>query len=66
MVSSAANDPRCAAIAGCIAAELPLQVLPEAPFLPPGEPEQPALDLRRFSRYWRQAEPRLAALLERP
>jgi|1048.fasta_scaffold22803_2 deoxyribodipyrimidine photo-lyase len=57
IVTSRAVDPRFAAIATRLAAVLPLQVLEPDPFvdLPaegPGAPE-----LRRFSRYWRRAEP---------
>jgi deoxyribodipyrimidine photo-lyase len=57
VVTSAAVDPRFAAQRERIAAELPLQVLEPEPFVELPEP----LDLRRFSRYWRQAEPVLWA-----
>ena len=57
IVTSRAVDPRFATIAAQVAVALPLHVLEPEPFvaLPfdgPGAPE-----LRRFSRYWRQAEP---------
>ncbi len=57
VVTSRAVDPRFAAIAQRLAAALPLQVLEPEPFVPlphtgPGSP-----DLKRFSRYWRKAEP---------
>jgi deoxyribodipyrimidine photo-lyase len=54
VVTSAAVDPRFAAIAATIAAHLPLQVLPVEPFV---DLELAAAELRRFSRYWRRAEP---------
>ncbi len=54
VVTSAAVDPRFAATAAAIAAHLPLQVLPVEPFV---DLELPAAQLRRFSRYWRWAEP---------
>jgi deoxyribodipyrimidine photo-lyase len=57
VVTSAAVDPRFAALRERIAAELPLQVLEPEPFVELPEP----LDLRRFSRYWRRAEPVLWA-----
>jgi deoxyribodipyrimidine photo-lyase len=52
-------DPRLQRIAARLAQVLPLRLLEPEPFvaLPfegPGAPE-----LRRFSRYWRQAEPLL-------
>ena len=57
IVTSRAVDPRFAAIAARVAAALPLQVLEPEPFvdLPIDGPGAP--DLRRFSRYWRRAEP---------
>jgi deoxyribodipyrimidine photo-lyase len=57
IVTSQAVDPRFAVIARRLAAVLPLQVLEPEPFvdLPLRGPGAP--DLRRFSRYWRQAEP---------
>lgn len=53
VVTSAAVDPRFARIRERLAARLPVRVL---------EPESfvnlhPSPDLRRFSRYWRRAEP---------
>ena len=52
VVTSAAVDPRFSAIAATISAALPLLVLPVEPFV-----ELESGDLRRFSRYWRRAEP---------
>ena len=52
IVTSAGVDPRFTAIAAAISAELPLRVLPVEPFV-----ELESGDLRRFSRYWRRAEP---------
>ncbi len=59
LVTSRAVDPRFAAIAQRLAAALPLQVLEPEPFvhLPHSGPGSP--DLKRFSRYWRKAEPLL-------
>jgi hypothetical protein len=53
VVTSAAVDPRWARLQAAIAAQLPVQVLEPEPFVCLGEPA----DLRRFSRYWRLAEP---------
>ncbi len=57
IVTSRAVDPRFRMIAARLAAELPLRVLEPEPFvdLPLDGPGAP--DLRRFSRYWRRAEP---------
>ena len=57
IVTSAAVDPRFREIAAQLEAALPLQVLEPEPFvaLPLQGPVAP--DLRRFSRYWRRAEP---------
>jgi len=57
IVTSRATDPRFARIAARLAEVVPLQILEPEPFvpLPHGGPGAP--DLRRFSRYWRQAEP---------
>lgn len=55
VVTSAATDPRCQAIAAEIGQQLPLAVLPVPSFVPEG-PRQPE-DLGRFGRYWRRAEP---------
>ena len=57
VVTSAAVDPRFAVLRERIAAQLPLQVLEPEPFVALPEP----VDLRRFSRYWRRAEPVLWA-----
>ena len=53
VVTSAAVDPRFGLLREQIAAQLPLQVLEPEAFVALPEP----LDLRRFSRYWRRAEP---------
>ena len=53
VVTSAAVDPRFALLHEQIATQLPVQVLEPEPFVALTEP----LDLRRFSRYWRRAEP---------
>jgi len=57
IVTSQAVDPRFATIAAQVAVALPLHVLEPEPFvaLPFDGPGAP--DLRRFSRYWRRAEP---------
>jgi deoxyribodipyrimidine photo-lyase len=57
VVTSRAVDPRFVLIAQALAAELPLRVLEPEPFvdLPQAGPGSP--DLKRFSRYWRKAEP---------
>ncbi len=57
IVTSRAVDPRFSAIANRLAAALPLRILEPEPFvaLPHTGPGAP--DLRRFSRYWRRAEP---------
>lgn len=53
VVTSAAVDPRFELIRRRIAAAVPVQVLEPEPFVRLKSPP----DLRRFSRYWRQAEP---------
>jgi deoxyribodipyrimidine photo-lyase len=57
IVTSQAVDPRFQRIAARLTAALPLRVLAPEPFvaLPLQGPQSP--DLRRFSRYWRRAEP---------
>jgi deoxyribodipyrimidine photo-lyase len=57
IVTSQAVDPRFQRLAARLAASLPLRVLAPEPFvdLPAWGPGSP--DLRRFSRYWRRAEP---------
>jgi deoxyribodipyrimidine photo-lyase len=57
VVTTAAVDPRFALLRERIAAQLPVQVLEPEPFVELPEP----VDLRRFSRYWRRAEPLLWA-----
>lgn len=53
VVTSQGVDPRLGAIAARLAERLPLVVLEPEPFVRLESPP----DLRRFSRYWRQAEP---------
>jgi len=57
VVTSAAVDPRFAVLRDQIATQLPVEVLEPEPFVELLEP----VDLRRFSRYWRRAEPVLWA-----
>lgn len=57
VVTSAAVDPHFALLRQRIAAQLPVVVLDPEPFVELPEP----VDLRRFSRYWRRAEPALWA-----
>jgi deoxyribodipyrimidine photo-lyase len=57
VVSSQPVDPRLRQLAAQVAAELPLQLLEPEPFVALPLQGQGAPDLRRFSRYWRQAEP---------
>jgi len=57
IVTSAAVDPRFRVIAARLEAELPLQVLEPEPFVSLPLRGEGAPDLRRFSRYWRRAEP---------
>lgn len=52
VVTNASPSPRFAAIRAMLARTLPVAVLDPAPFVAPARP----LDLRRFSRYWRQVE----------
>ena len=54
VVTCAAVHPRFQELAVAISAALPLEVLPQEPFV-----ELESDDLRRFSRYWRRAEPRV-------
>ncbi len=57
VVTTAAVDPRFSQLRQRITAQLPVQVLEPEPFV-----ELPApVDLRRFTRYWRRAEPALWA-----
>jgi deoxyribodipyrimidine photo-lyase len=57
IVTSRAVDPRFLQIAARLAAVLPLQVLEPEPFVALPFAGAGAPDLRRFSRYWRVAEP---------
>jgi deoxyribodipyrimidine photo-lyase len=57
IVTSRAVDPRFRLIAARLAAVLPLQILEPEPFVALPLDGAGAPDLRRFSRYWRVAEP---------
>jgi deoxyribodipyrimidine photo-lyase len=57
VVTSRAVDPRFAGIAQRLAAVLPLQVLEPEPFVDLPQTGLGSPDLKRFSRYWRKAEP---------
>jgi len=57
LVTSRPVDPRLLRIAARLAARLPLQCLEPEPFVALPFEGQAAPDLRRFSRYWRRAEP---------
>ena len=57
IVTSQAVDPRFGVIANRLAAALPLQLLEPEPFVDLPLTGAGTPDLRRFSRYWRRAEP---------
>jgi deoxyribodipyrimidine photo-lyase len=57
LVTSRPVDPRLLRSAARVAAVLPLQMLEPEPFVALPFEGQAAPDLRRFSRYWRRAEP---------
>jgi deoxyribodipyrimidine photo-lyase len=57
VVTSRPVDPRLFRIAAKVAARLPVQCLEPDPFVALPFEGQGAPDLRRFSRYWRRAEP---------
>ncbi len=59
VVTSQAVDPRFERMRARIATALPVQVLAPEPFLPLTETPDRPLDLGRFSRWWKQAEPAL-------
>jgi len=68
VVTTRAADPRLRAITNGLAARLPVEVLEPESLVPaaPGKPgavaapgDQASPDLRRFSRYWPWAEPRI-------
>jgi deoxyribodipyrimidine photo-lyase len=59
IVTSRAVDPRFARIAAQVAPTLHLRILEPEPFVDLPREGSHAPDLRRFSRYWRRAEPRL-------
>ena len=62
VLTSRAVDPRFEELRRRIADRLPVTVLEPEPFVElEDSPERP-LDLRRFSRYWRRAAPRLWAM----
>ena len=57
LVTSRPVDPRLLRSAARVAAVLPVQMLEPEPFVALPFEGQAAPDLRRFSRYWRRAEP---------
>jgi len=57
LVTSRPVDPRLLSSAARVAAVLPLQMLETEPFVALPFEGHAAPDLRRFSRYWRRAEP---------
>jgi deoxyribodipyrimidine photo-lyase len=57
LVTSRPVDPRLLRSAARVAAALPVQMLEPEPFVALPFEGQAAPDLRRFSRYWRRAEP---------
>jgi deoxyribodipyrimidine photo-lyase len=57
IVTSQAVDPRFAWISQRLGQALPLRVLEPEPFVDLPQQGRGAPDLRRFSRYWRKAEP---------
>ncbi len=57
IVTCASNDPRVARITETLLRQLPVQVLAVEPFVQLDGP----VDLGRFSRYWRRAEPQVWA-----
>jgi deoxyribodipyrimidine photo-lyase len=57
LVTSRPVDPRLLRIAARVAAVLPLQIVEPEPFVALPFEGHAAPDLRRFSRYWRRAEP---------
>jgi deoxyribodipyrimidine photo-lyase len=62
VVTSRAVDPRFEPLRRRIASRLPVVVLEPEPFVLLEETAERPLDLRRFSRYWRRAGPRLWAM----
>jgi deoxyribodipyrimidine photo-lyase len=66
IVTSQAVDPHFERILSRLAAALPVQVLTPEPFVSlPEDPRRPP-DLKRFSRYWRRAEPLIWGLRQAP
>ena len=65
IVTSRAVDPRFAVMAARLSRQLPLRILEPEPFVDLPQQGAAAPDLRRFSRYWRQAEPLVWAAAER-
>ena len=57
IVTSRPVDPRLLRIAARLAEDLPLRMLEPEPFVALPVAGRGSPDLRRFSRYWRQAEP---------
>ncbi len=66
IVTSRGVDPRFAALAVRIAQALPLRILEPEPFVALPFEGKGAPDLRRFSRYWRKAEPLVWQSLTEP
>ena len=66
IVTSQAVDPRFERLRARLVAALPVEVLEPEPFAPLAacRPDGAPLDLRRFSRYWKRAEPLVWAAAE--
>ena len=66
IVTSQAVDPRFERLRARLATRLPVEVLASEPFAPldDRQPDGASLDLRRFSRYWKRAEPLVWAAAE--
>jgi deoxyribodipyrimidine photo-lyase len=62
VVTSRAVDPRFERLRRRIAGRLPVVVLEPEPFVELEDSAERPLDLRRFSRYWRRAAPKLWAM----
>ena len=61
VTTSTPVDPHLRRLCRGISERIPLQLLEPEPFVPPPRPGEKPLDLGRFSRYWRRAEPRVWA-----
>ncbi|MFM8276378.1 MAG: FAD-binding domain-containing protein [Cyanobium sp.] len=66
IITSQAVDPRFERLRARLATRLPVEVLAPEPFAPldDRQPDGAPLDLRRFSRYWKRAEPLVWAAAE--